>query len=236
MHLADGTLSESVTIMTTVGGLLAFGASVVGTRKELNPGRLPVFGASLALVFVAQVLNISTGLGYSGHLMGAALLTVFFGPWSAMSGMALILAVQALVLGDGGIGTLGANFLNMGVVAACATYGILNGLARIGVWRAAALAVAAYMSTVLAALSLSVQVGGYYEALFSTHVVIGLIEAALSVGIYCLCRSRSEVSESARLTWKPALCLTVLMFALLPFSSELPDGMERSMEHQGESP
>jgi len=68
-------------------------------------------GQSLAavggLVFAAQMVNFPVDHGTSGHLIGGALATALLGPWGAMWAMASVVATQAIVFGDGGIGALG---------------------------------------------------------------------------------------------------------------------------------
>ena len=228
MHLVEATLSNTATLLTTTGGLIAFGAACIGARKEMSVKRLPSLALATGLVFLAQALNVATGFGFSGHLIGGALLAVMFGPWSAMLSMAAILSGQAIFLGDGSISTLGANFLNMGLVAAWSGYACykltdrcLNGRKQF-----VSMGVAAYVSTVLAALALSVQVGYAMPQLLSAHLLIGCIEAVLSMAIFAACANSSE----SALRWKPALALAVLALALLPLSSEQPDGMEHSLE------
>jgi cobalt/nickel transport system permease protein len=75
-----------------------------------------------AFVFAAQMVNFPVGIGTSGHLVGAALLGMTVGPWAATVVMTAIVAVQALVFGDGGLLALGANVFNMAVVGVAAGY------------------------------------------------------------------------------------------------------------------
>ena len=228
MHLVEGTLSTTTTLLTTTGGLIAYGAACYGARKEMTLKRLPSLAMAAGLVFLAQALNVATGFGFSGHLIGGALLAIMFGPWSAMLPMGLILGGQAVFLGDGSISTLGANFLNMGLVASWVGYACYKGMDRLlgGRYQLGSLGVAAYVSTVSAALSLSLQLGYAVPSLLSAHMIIGFIEAGLSMLVFALCVQQS----SAAVRWKPALGLAIIAFALLPLSSEQPDGMEHSLE------
>ena len=55
-------------------------------------------------------------MGTSGHLVGGALVAIILGsPFAAVFILTLVLIVQGIMFGDGGITTMGANILNMGV-------------------------------------------------------------------------------------------------------------------------
>ncbi len=48
--------------------------------------------------------------------MGASIIALVFGPWTAMVAVSVALIIQALLFGDGGITAIGANCFNMAVV------------------------------------------------------------------------------------------------------------------------
>jgi cobalt/nickel transport system permease protein len=77
---------------------------------------LPVMGSLTALAFVLQTLRIPVPGGTSVHLVGMALLALLRGPLAAFACEGLVLAVQALFFGAGGVTTLGVNALAMGLV------------------------------------------------------------------------------------------------------------------------
>jgi cobalt/nickel transport system permease protein len=229
MHLTHEILSSTTIAATTVTGLVAFSAAVVGARAGCTARQLPALCAAGVLIFLAQALNLSTGWGFSGHLLGAALLAIAFGPWSAMLVMGTVLGLQVGLLGDGSWATLGANFINMGLIASWSAYAIYQ-LSQKYLGRIPALAVAAYASTLLAALALALQVGQNYSGILSTHAWIGLIEVAGSLALYGLCSMRTAGSVFGSFAWKPVACAALLVAALLPFSSELPDGLQHSVQ------
>lgn len=74
-------------------------------------------GVMAAFVFAAQMLNFPVAGGTSGHFVGAALIAILLGPWAALLVLTSILLVQCFLFQDGGLTALGANILNMGIVA-----------------------------------------------------------------------------------------------------------------------
>lgn len=232
MHLTQELLSTPVTVATSVAGVLAFGAAALGARKEGALRQWPTLCAAGGLVFIVQALNLSTGLGFSGHLLGAALLALAFGPYSAMLVMGGVLGLQVGLLGDGSWFTLGANFLNLGVVAAGSAHLMAQFCRkrRLAGGELTALALAAYGSTLLASLSLALQLGHSFAPIVSAHAWIALIEVAGSLAFYGVYSARAEAGAMRRMPWKPLACAALLACALLPFSSELPDGLEHSVQ------
>ena len=122
MHLPEGSLNSSAVLITTAVGILAFGIACCFARRKLCPKQLPSLLAMTIFVCLAQTVNYATGLGYSGHWVGAGLLSIFFGPIAAMLSMAAVLGTQSSLFGDGCWATLGANFINIGIVAPWAAH------------------------------------------------------------------------------------------------------------------
>ena len=133
MHIPDGFLSAPVW-----GGMALVSAPAVAWAARragatLDERRVPLLGVMGAFVFAAQMVNFPVGIGTSGHLVGAALLGMTVGPWAAAVVMTSIVAVQALVFGDGGLLAIGANVFNMalvGVAAGFLPFHLFGGRAR----------------------------------------------------------------------------------------------------------
>ena len=72
-----------------------------------RPPASPGWPAPFFLVGDAPMVPIAVGT--QGHLLGGTLAVALLGPWLGAMTIAVVCAVQALVLGDGGITTLGLN-------------------------------------------------------------------------------------------------------------------------------
>ncbi|HMJ14476.1 MAG TPA: energy-coupling factor ABC transporter permease, partial [Polyangiaceae bacterium] len=115
MHLADGVLS-SIPVAVSLNLCGAVSAALVGSRSRGLGEQVAWTGTLAAFVLAMQALNLPLLPGASAHAMGAGLLTLALGPAPAMLAMSAVLAVQALLLADGGISVLGINILNMAVI------------------------------------------------------------------------------------------------------------------------
>lgn len=114
MHMADALLAPAVAATMYVTSGTAAGLSIKKIHKEDISEKLPVMAVSAALVFAGQMINYTIpGTGSSGHMCGGMMLSALLGPECGFLSMIVILAIQCLFFGDGGLMALGANAWNM---------------------------------------------------------------------------------------------------------------------------
>ncbi|WP_269090104.1 energy-coupling factor ABC transporter permease [Salinigranum halophilum] len=89
------------------GAVLAVAA--MRARDSLTEYRIQLFAVVAAAVFATQMLNWPIPGGTSAHFAGGAFAAIVLGPHLGAFAVALVVAVQALVFGDGGALALGAN-------------------------------------------------------------------------------------------------------------------------------
>jgi len=75
-----------------------------------------------AFSFLIMMFNIPIPGGTTGHAVGAGIIATLLGPWTAVIAVSMVLIIQALVFGDGGITAIGANCFNMAVVIPFVSY------------------------------------------------------------------------------------------------------------------
>ncbi len=126
MHIPDGYLSPITCIATYAAALPLWVIAFKKLKEELNETTLPLIASLSALSFIIMMFNIPIPGGTSGHAVGASLIAILFGPWVASVCISLVLLIQALVFGDGGITTFGANALVMAFAASFSSYCIFN--------------------------------------------------------------------------------------------------------------
>ena len=124
MHVPDGFLDARTLVATAGLAAVGLGLALREVRRNLPPRRVPLIGLAAAFVFAAQMLNFPVAAGTSGHLIGAALAAVLLGPAAAIVAMTAVLLLQALMFADGGITALGANVLNLAVIAPLVAHGV----------------------------------------------------------------------------------------------------------------
>lgn len=246
MHIPDGFLSLVVSAILWMLSIVLVGIALWQAEKELGSLQVPLMGVLAAMVFAGQMLNFQVAGGTSGHLMGAAMVTIFLGPWSAIVVMTAVVATQAVIFQDGGLLALGANIFNMGVVGVAVSYAahrIVTKLARGQAWGVFLSAAAGgWLSIVAAALACAIQLSlsGTAPANLSIpamggiHAVIGLGEALITLGavafVYAvrpgLLPSGQTTPVGGRAVLAGGLVIAVLLALLSPLASTYPDGLE----------
>lgn len=194
MHVPDGFLDTSTSVATAAVAAGGVAVALRGARRELDDRTAPMAGLVAAFVFAGQMVNFPVGAGTSGHLLGGALAAVLVGPWTAVLCLSVVLAVQALLMADGGITALGTNTTLMALVGVGVGWWVFRGVRAILPTRlssvAPAAAVAAFVSVPAAAMAFTllfaiggtapVGAGAVATAMLTWHGVIGLGEAAIT--------------------------------------------------------
>lgn len=196
MHIPDGFLNVQTWASTYLLSAGSIGYGIKKSRDDLSDRQVPRLGVMAAFIFAAQMVNFPVIAGVaSGHLLGAALATILLGPWSACMVLTTVLAIQMLFFGDGGFTALGANVLNMAVLAVLAAYLAHRALSRIlpgGLGRSVSIFVASWISVLAAALMAALELGFSYNLhqvpmnlilppMLGWHILIGIGEGLITV-------------------------------------------------------
>jgi ABC-type Co2+ transport system permease subunit len=174
-------------------------------------------------------------------LVGVILAAWLLGPALAVWTMGLVLATQAVLLGDGGVFALGANTLNMGIVPAALWLAFRRFSPTPAAWHvglAAALAIPLAAGLIVietAAFRDAAQLAGWASfaaTMLGTHLLGGVLEGLFSAGIVLV--AFQQPAAIRRPAFVAAACAAALLVALaLPVSSALPDGYEAAAESSG---
>jgi cobalt/nickel transport system permease protein len=115
MHIPDGYLSPQ-TYVPLIGVFVSAAAvAVKKVKKEISARNIPYLGMAAAFSFIIMMFNLPIPGGTTGHAVGSAVIAILFGPWAAVIAVSVALIIQALIFGDGGITSIGANCFNMAV-------------------------------------------------------------------------------------------------------------------------
>ena len=95
-------------------------------KKELSTKQIPYLAMAAAFSFLIHMFNIPIPGGTTGHAVGAGIIAILLGPWTAVMAVSVVLIIQAIVFGDGGITAIGANCFNMAVVIPFVSYWVFR--------------------------------------------------------------------------------------------------------------
>ncbi len=182
-----------------MGWLIAIIMISISTRilnKKLDKRQIPLMGTLAAGIFVAQMLNFPVGGGTTGHLVGAALAAIFLGPFAGMTVLTVILIIQCLMFGDGGITALGLNIINMAIIGCTVGWYVYKAFPE--KYQTAGIFCASWLAIFLGALACATELavsysisGGVYgipatiglPVMLGYHAVIGIGEAIITTGV-----------------------------------------------------
>lgn len=186
MHIADGMIPVEQTIIYWVVALFFILQSLRWARKDMNEANIPMFAALAAGIFAIQAMNIPIPWGTSGHMLGGVMAAIILGsPYAGVLLITLVLLVQGFLFADGGISVMGANILDMGVIASFTGYYLYQALKNYGMTLASY--VGAWAGLVIAAEAVAIQLAaaGTFPLLAGMawmgvyHIIIGFVAEGL---------------------------------------------------------
>jgi cobalt/nickel transport system permease protein len=211
MHIPDGFLSPLVCITAFVITIIFWAISF--KKIKLTDKQVPIMGLLTALFFAAMMMNYPIVGGTTAHLLGGASMGLILGPFAGCISVTIILVLQALLFGDGGLTTLGANVLNMGVIGIfvpCALFLLMNKMLKgTGKKLYLMIFVSAFVGDVLAAIAAGTELGlsqptfqygldVAVPAMAINHSIIGVAEGIVTmILIGTLLKLRPDVLEQS---------------------------------------
>jgi cobalt/nickel transport system permease protein len=219
MHIPDGVVDLWLLITFWVIVIAAWAVTIIQSRKTLNEddSKLPLLAIITAMVFALQMLNFPIIAGTSGHLLGFVLIAILLSPTQALLSISTVLAIQALIFGDGGLVAMSANIFNMGIVAMVGyfIYFAIRKFSDTDKGLYIATFTGAYISVIAAAIICGIEIGVSnlfpygiavtIPAMLFWHVFIALGEAAITLAIIIyLKKNRPDLiptMEDVKLWW-----------------------------------
>ena len=252
MHIPDGFLSVLVSLFLWAISILVIAYALRRVGRDLGERQVPMMGVLAAAIFAGQMLNFSVAGGTSGHLMGAAIVTILLGPWAGMLVLTCVVSVQALLFQDGGLLALGANIFNMGVVGVAVSYMAYRTVQKLAGGRHwgvfAGGFIAAWLSIEIAALGVGLQLALSgtspaniaIPAMGGIHALIGIGEGLITVGTLALVyAARRDLLQAGQaqpaggLVWAFGLLIALGLAIASPLASSHPDGLEWVAQQKG---
>jgi cobalt/nickel transport system permease protein len=169
MHIPDSMLSPSTCAVCGIAMAPVWITAAAKVKRSLKTREVPLLALGAAFCFTIMMFNIPALGGSTAHPVAGTLLAVLLGPWAAVIGISVSLAIQALFFGDGGIFAFGANCFTMAFALPMVGYGVYLLLTRrlgaMSRFRPICAGIASYIA-INAAASLTAVLLGIQPALF----------------------------------------------------------------------
>ncbi|MGB5918207.1 cobalt transporter CbiM [Arcobacter sp.] len=116
MHIADGVLTLESTVVVSAISLVCLYISI----KSIKDEKITLAAAMSAMFFIATFIHIPLGVTQI-HLVLIGVIGILIG-WMSFISIFIALVLQALLLGYGGVVSLGVNLFVMGMPAIIVYY------------------------------------------------------------------------------------------------------------------
>ena len=203
MHISEGILPFPWALFwfLVLVPFLALGVRRLHVLAREDLSLKPLVGLLTAVVFIISCMPIPVPTaGTCSHPCGTGVAAILVGPLVSILIAAVSLLIQALFLAHGGLSTLGANTLSMGVVGSIAGWLAFRALRKVG----ASLAIAGFVAGVMAdwatyattSLILALGIRGESPlwplfakvvlAFLPTQLPLGILEGVITAGMVTL--------------------------------------------------
>ncbi len=206
MHIPDGFIPILQCVVYWIIALVFIALALRWARKELSEEKVPIVAVLAAAIFAMQAFNLPVGMGTSGHLVGGALAAIVLGsPFAAVFILSIVLIIQGVIFGDGGITTMGVNIINMGVIGGFVGYYGYTGIRSVIKNPYVSAGIAAWFACFIPALAASVElwIAGTFPlvpglvAMGTYHAAIGIIEGVVTAAaVYLIIHARPDLMDT----------------------------------------
>jgi cobalt/nickel transport system permease protein len=157
MHIPDGFIAPQMYLPAYAVAAAFWAYGLRRLRNALREEMIPRLAVLTAFSFVAMMVMLPLLGGTSVHATGVALLALLFGVWTAFVSVSLVLLLQALLFGAGGVTSLPVNALALGLVGSAVAWAAYRMLRQIH--QGFALVAAGWLSVNASALLLALALG-----------------------------------------------------------------------------
>jgi cobalt/nickel transport system permease protein len=251
MHIPDGFFPISQAAVYWIIALVFIALSLRWARRELSEENIPLVAVLAAGIFAIQTINMALPIafvpgGVSGHVVGAALAAIVLGsPFAAIFILTLVLILQGVFFGDGGITSMGANIINMGVLGGFFGFYSYRSINTVFKNRFCAAFFAGWVSLFIPAIVCAVELAlaGTFPlglgliTMGIYHAFIGIIEGgATAFALSLILRARPDIigetvtgqgGKAKNLVIFAGIALALCLAIIAPFyASTYPDGLD----------
>jgi cobalt/nickel transport system permease protein len=130
MHIPDGYLSPQTYVPLYVASFVFWTIALKKLKRDLSVKHIPYLAMAAVFSFLIQMFHIPIPGGTTGHVVGAGIIAIILGPWAAVIAVSIVLIIQAVVFGGGGITAIGANCFSVAVVMPFTSYWVFKLIKR----------------------------------------------------------------------------------------------------------
>ncbi len=237
MHITEGVLTGPSFVITNVigGALTVWGVAAMKKFSADQPSRKPLLGMAGAFIFFVSLIHLPAFGGLTcSHPCGTPLAGILLGPGVAVGLAFCSLLLQALFFAHGGISTLGANVITLGLAGAVTAWLTFKAARKAGLSLGIAAALGGLVGDVMTYVMNIIQLGlhfayvapspqydfwGYAKVLAISYLPV---QGPLAIGemlvtgyaVHAIYRQRPEVLDALGVTAKKVALAGLLVLLL----------------------
>ena len=190
MHIMEGYLPLEWCIIWFVIAIIvvAFGIYQIKKIVDENPESKALLAVSGAFMFILSSLKLPSVTGSCSHPCGNGLGAALFGPAVTAVLATIVRIFHALLLAHGGLTTLGANIVSMGIVGPLVGWIVYKGLTKAIISSTIAIFFAAFLGDLLTYVATSFQLAlafpapSFGTALTNFLIIFAVTQIPLAIG------------------------------------------------------
>ena len=190
MHIMEGYLPLTWCIIWFVVAIIFVAVGIYQIKKIVDetPESKALLAVSGAFMFVLSSLKLPSVTGSCSHPCGNGLGAALFGPAVTAVLATIVLIFQALLLAHGGLTTLGANIVSMGIVGPLVAWAVYKGLTKANISSTIAIFFAAFLGDLLTYVATSFQLAFAFPAptfggaLTNFLIIFAVTQIPLAIG------------------------------------------------------
>lgn len=171
-----------------------YGVYQIRHMIQENREYLPLLGIAGAFIFILSALKMPSVTGSCSHPTGTGFSAICFGPAVTAVLGAIVLLFQALLLAHGGLSTLGANIVSMGIAGPLVGYGLYRVLKETRLHILIMVFLVAFISDMVTyiitslelALAYPAETGGFLTSFVSFLSIFAITQVPLAIVEGCI--------------------------------------------------
>lgn len=198
MHIMEGYLPPEWCLVWYIVAIpvVIWGIKQIKDVTAETDASKPLLALSGAFIFILSSLKMPSVTGSCSHPCGNGLSAALFGPAVTSVLCVIVLVFQALLLAHGGLTTLGANTVSMGIVGPFLGYLVWKGMRKANISPAISIFFTAFVADFMTYITTSVELAAFplpnfgsafltFIAVFAvTQLPLAIAEGVLTVVIF----------------------------------------------------
>ena len=199
MHIMEGYLPFEWCVVWYIISVAVMIIGVIQLKRVIreSPEAKKILTINGIVMFLVSMLHMPSLTGSGSNPPASGLTGLLFGPAITSVVAGIVLLLQAFLLAYGGITTLGANILSMGIVGPLAAYIAYTSLDRINSPKAISLIIAVFIANVFTvaatALEYTLAFGDNFFKFFAilsvTQVFFVVIDIIVAVAVFSILKT-----------------------------------------------